>query len=153
VVQRLFSTFPSGAPGAGLLLLRAAAGLAALWLGIESLSGQEEQALRVWLAVAGALASGLSLLLGLLTPGAGALAACLGVSLLLGGLPVAHGSHDLLLASLLIVVALAIVLLGPGAYSLDAYLFGRREIVIPDRGQHGQSGHGKHGQSGHGKHG
>jgi hypothetical protein len=133
VVQRLFSTFPSGAPGAGLLLLRAAAGLAALWVGIESLSGQEDQALRVWLAVAAAIASGLSLLLGLLTPGAGALAVVIGLSLLLGWIPVAHGSHDLLSASLLIVVALAIVLLGPGAYSLDAYLFGRREIVIPER--------------------
>ena len=30
-----------------------------------------------------------------------------------------------------IVMATAIVLLGPGAFSLDARLFGRREIVIP----------------------
>lgn len=30
-----------------------------------------------------------------------------------------------------IVVAVAIVLLGPGVISLDAYLFGRRKIVIP----------------------
>lgn len=30
-----------------------------------------------------------------------------------------------------VIVSLAIALLGPGAFSLDAYLFGRREIVIP----------------------
>jgi hypothetical protein len=31
----------------------------------------------------------------------------------------------------LVVMAAAIALLGPGAFSLDAYLFGRHEIVIP----------------------
>lgn len=33
--------------------------------------------------------------------------------------------------ALLVADALALVLLGPGAYSVDALLFGRREIVIP----------------------
>ena len=32
----------------------------------------------------------------------------------------------------LTVMSLILVLLGPGAYSLDARLFGRREIIIPD---------------------
>jgi uncharacterized membrane protein YphA (DoxX/SURF4 family) len=31
-----------------------------------------------------------------------------------------------------IILAAAIALLGPGAFSLDAHLFGRREIVIPN---------------------
>ncbi|HEX3543577.1 MAG TPA: hypothetical protein VHT31_03545 [Candidatus Acidoferrum sp.] len=31
----------------------------------------------------------------------------------------------------MIVMAAAIALLGPGAFSLDARLFGRREILIP----------------------
>ena len=36
--------------------------------------------------------------------------------------------------ALVVIVAVAIALLGPGAYSLDSYLFGRREIVIAARG-------------------
>jgi uncharacterized membrane protein YphA (DoxX/SURF4 family) len=36
-------------------------------------------------------------------------------------------------AGIVIIVALAIALLGPGLFSLDARLFGRREIIIPRR--------------------
>ena len=32
----------------------------------------------------------------------------------------------------LAIICVALVLLGPGAFSLDARLFGRREIIIPD---------------------
>jgi len=32
----------------------------------------------------------------------------------------------------LAVISAALVLLGPGAFSLDARLFGRREIIIPE---------------------
>jgi uncharacterized membrane protein YphA (DoxX/SURF4 family) len=32
----------------------------------------------------------------------------------------------------LIVLALAVALLGPGAFSLDARMFGRREILLPN---------------------
>jgi uncharacterized membrane protein YphA (DoxX/SURF4 family) len=35
--------------------------------------------------------------------------------------------------ALLLTMAIAIVLLGPGAFSLDSRLFGRREIIIPPR--------------------
>jgi hypothetical protein len=31
----------------------------------------------------------------------------------------------------LIIMSMVVVLLGPGAFSLDAYLFGPREIAIP----------------------
>jgi len=40
--------------------------------------------------------------------------------------------HDVrLMACGMIVAAVALALLGPGAFSLDGRLFGRREIVIP----------------------
>jgi hypothetical protein len=35
-------------------------------------------------------------------------------------------------AALATVIAAALVCLGPGAFSLDGRLYGRREIVIPD---------------------
>ena len=38
-----------------------------------------------------------------------------------------------LVALIIVIVAIGIALLGPGAYSVDSYLFGRREIVIPPR--------------------
>jgi hypothetical protein len=40
----------------------------------------------------------------------------------------------------LIVMALVAVLVGPGAYSLDARVFGRREIIIPDAPRADDSG-------------
>jgi uncharacterized membrane protein YphA (DoxX/SURF4 family) len=33
-------------------------------------------------------------------------------------------------------ISVAVVLLGPGAFSLDAHLFGRREIIIPETRVH-----------------
>jgi guanyl-specific ribonuclease Sa len=38
-----------------------------------------------------------------------------------------------------VLIAASIAMLGPGAYSVDGYLFGRREIVIPPRGPESQS--------------
>ena len=41
------------------------------------------------------------------------------------------GAVDSVAALLLMADAVALVLLGPGALSLDAWLFGRREILLP----------------------
>jgi uncharacterized membrane protein YphA (DoxX/SURF4 family) len=40
--------------------------------------------------------------------------------------------ENTLVALQLTAMSVILVLLGPGAYSLDARLFGRREIIIPD---------------------
>lgn len=86
----------------------------------------------VWIAGLLVIASGLSLVIGLLTPGAGAIVVSGGVGIALSWLPVPPSR--LLLGPLdgwlIVVVGVAIVSLGPGAYSLDARFFGRREIVI-----------------------
>jgi uncharacterized membrane protein YphA (DoxX/SURF4 family) len=77
---------------------------------------------------------GTALLLGILTPVAGGLAAlcnlCNCVFWLLASGAGPHGS--VVITVYLIIMSMVVVLLGPGAFSLDAYLFGRREIAIPE---------------------
>ena len=76
---------------------------------------------------------GACLLTGFLTPVVSIAIMILSLAMTLSKVPVVSGNPpDGTLAFLeLIVMAAAIALLGPGAFSLDARLFGRREIVIP----------------------
>jgi uncharacterized membrane protein YphA (DoxX/SURF4 family) len=71
------------------------------------------------------IGAGLLLGIGLMSPVAAAAAAALVAASAL--------APDASVADLVpsFVMAVAVVLLGPGAYSLDARLFGRREIVLP----------------------
>jgi uncharacterized membrane protein YphA (DoxX/SURF4 family) len=46
-------------------------------------------------------------------------------------LPAANQPEIGLMTMFVAVVAATVILLGPGAFSLDARLFGRREIIIP----------------------
>ena len=50
--------------------------------------------------------------------------------------PAGAATLDHVAAVLLIANAATLALLGPGAYSVDAYLFGRREIIIPHDRSH-----------------
>jgi len=129
-MQRLFSTFPDGPPGAGLLLLRAAIGGSLLVLGGIHLVPQAGG----WSLAIGLVAavSGASLLIGFLTP-LGVLAGLVAIGLaLVWPSPACRALPNGKLAALLLAVfTAAVALLGPGAISLDARLFGRREINIP----------------------
>jgi uncharacterized membrane protein YphA (DoxX/SURF4 family) len=133
ILQRLFSRFPSGRPGLGLLLLRAAVGLTAIIQGGVYLAEGAPQTLGTWAVGLLAVASGAALLIGFLTPVAGALAGLIsaGVALSWFPAPTANLFDARLSVVFVIIMAAAIVLLGPGAFSLDARLFGRREIIIP----------------------
>jgi uncharacterized membrane protein YphA (DoxX/SURF4 family) len=78
------------------------------------------------------LGAALSLTLGFLTPLGGVLALvsmAFAASSWLGSSTPAAVPHVLPL-----VVAVSVVLLGPGAFSIDRYAFGPREVVIPGRG-------------------
>ena len=80
-----------------------------------------------------AFTSGACLLAGLMTPLLAAFVAIGGVVVALSWipLPVPDLFNSYLAIINLVVLSIAIVLLGPGAFSLDAHMFGRREIPIP----------------------
>lgn len=111
------SSFPAGGPGAGLLLLRLAV-VAQLLLATLIGGGP----LPWWWLALLALATAL-LCLGSFTP----LAACASAAAQLPWLDGANAA----LGVIGILCALALLLLGPGAYALDARLFGRRRLLLP----------------------
>jgi uncharacterized membrane protein YphA (DoxX/SURF4 family) len=78
-------------------------------------------------------AAGAFLLAGLMTPFVAVLVSFCAVGIALSWIPLPGESlFDSHLAIInLIVLSIAIALLGPGAFSLDARMFGRREITIP----------------------
>jgi hypothetical protein len=121
-LQRLFSTFPCGLPGAGLALLRAAAAIPLVYAGLLTVASSSPVLLEV--VTAGAA---IMLLLGLWTPLAGALIAVAEL-----GLAVLHPAEPWMYVHFATMGA-ALAMLGPGGWSLDARLFGRKRIQIPER--------------------
>ncbi len=76
---------------------------------------------------------GVCLLGGFITPFAAALVGLIHLGLLLSWVPEPAPSlfGTWFSAIFFIAVSTALAFLGPGAYSVDARLFGRREIIIP----------------------
>jgi hypothetical protein len=123
-------SYPGGRCGLGLLLLRVAASGALLVAGAGYSAGPPSWSWAIGLA---ALASAIMLLAGALTSLAGALGAIAAAATLVPWSSAAAptGLAWLPSAWLTAAVAAALALAGPGVYSLDARLFGHREIVIP----------------------
>jgi hypothetical protein len=119
-VLRLFSVFPTGAPGIALLILRISLAAAILDCCFDCIKPTVLPVVCLALAV-----QSLLLFLGLLTPIVSILACAFELTAL------AAGHTDIRFILLSSLNAAAIALLGPGAYSLDSRLFGRREIVFP----------------------
>jgi len=120
-LQRLFSTFPDGWPGAGLLLLRLCLGIPLILFGVADFSTSH--------VCAGI--GGVFLIAGLWTPPTGILIAVIeswtAWSLYCSRLPAAE--MHVFLAGLSVSVAM----LGPGAWSVDARLFGRKRFDFDGR--------------------
>ena len=124
-MQRLFTMFPGGWPGAGLFVLRLAAGVPLIIGG--SLAVRDASQLGLPGMYFAAIGVGVLLLAGLWMPVAGALQAIIEVWILFSR---GDGANlHLLLAAL----GVSLVMLGPGAWSLDARLFGRKRIDIRER--------------------
>jgi uncharacterized membrane protein YphA (DoxX/SURF4 family) len=129
----LFSTFPGGSRGIGLLLLRCAVGLTAIVHGAIELNGSALPAPGTLAIGMTAIVWGACLVAGFLTPVAGALVALGAANIAFSWfpLPAANQFETRLMTLFVGVVAATVVLLGPGGFSVDARLFGRREIIIP----------------------
>jgi len=119
-LQRLFSTFASGFPGIGLMLQRLVTAAALLCCLITRLQGPAPAA-SVALQLIEAAAA-ILLLLGFWTPVAGAIVA--GRELWI----VFSGGGDIWLPLVLATLGATIAMIGPGAWSIDALLFGRKQI-------------------------
>jgi putative oxidoreductase len=119
-VRRLFSTFAHGSPGLGLLLLRLAVGVALASHAVTALPSGPPVGPTVLNVLAGVV--GILLLLGLWTPVAGTLLAV--VASLSAVMHPSDPWNGIFLGTL----GAALALVGPGAWSVDAYLFGWRRI-------------------------
>ena len=122
-LRRLFTTFARGWPGAGLLLMRLVAGAALMPQGIKILWGEPH--IEAFILNLAATGGGLLLLVGLWTPFGGAIVAFIELWQALSQ-PVDLWTHILLGT-----VGTALALIGPGAWSVDARLFGWKRIDIP----------------------
>ena len=127
-LKRRYTKFPAGLPAIGLLLLRTAIGVRLLIEGVVCVQASQLHLEGLALGVL-ALVTGTTLVLGFLTPLVAGISALADIAVWLW-----HPAWVSLLGPLnvnTIAVAIAILLLGPGAISLDAYFFGRRKIIIP----------------------
>jgi len=123
-VQRLFSTFADGWPGAGLLLMRLAVGTILIERGAMTLWSGPSMELTVLSVLA--MGAGLLLLAGLWTPVAGAVVAATEVC------KIFLKPDSVWIYILLGAFGAALAMVGPGAWSIDARLFGRKHIGIRD---------------------
>ena len=118
-VQRLFSMFPPGWPGVGLLFLRSSVAVALL---VEGYCHRQHPP--SWMQGTTILLS-ITLFAGYMTP----IAAAIGLvihALIWSRLGAGNAATAIIVS--LDVIALA--LLGPGAYSFDCFRFGRRVVVV-----------------------
>jgi uncharacterized membrane protein YphA (DoxX/SURF4 family) len=125
VLQRLFSTFPDHWPGAGLLLMRLSLGITLICFGAANLLGETPAPLSVAQDIL-AVATGALLVAGFWTPAAATLAALDQIWIALSFTASQRGGEWIHI--LLGVLCASAAMLGPGAWSIDARLFGRRRF-------------------------
>jgi putative oxidoreductase len=140
---RLYPEFVRGRGAVGLLLVRLSVGAAFMFHGWFKISAGATSWMGTDAPVPGPLQAaaafsefggGLLLLLGLLTPLACVALTCVMVAAIgMAHLPAGHpfvsptGGHSWELAAVYLAVSLLVLLAGPGKFSLDYLIFGRRD--------------------------
>lgn len=119
-LQRLFSTFANGLPGLGLMIQRLVTATILVYGAVSHLSATPQVA-----SVGPSLIDagmGILLLVGLWTPVVGGMVAAreVWIMFLSGG--------DPWMPLVLAMLGATLAMIGPGAWSIDARLFGRRQI-------------------------
>jgi hypothetical protein len=132
-LHRLYSTFPDGWPGVGLLLLRVTLGATLIVVGFAYLSQHRYLSPKLWVMCSLMLYSGVSLIAGFLTSitAVSAFVGAAGATFSWLPAPTWNLFSGNVLSFDVIAMALATILLGPGAFSIDARLFGHRKVIIP----------------------
>jgi putative oxidoreductase len=120
-LQRLFSTFANGWPGLGLLIQRLVLGIVLLYHGADLLKGVSAVGPIVPELTGSVL--GLFILAGLWTPAVGSLVVVVQMWITL------TGAGDESVSIILAVLGGTLAMIGPGAWSIDARLFGRKHIA------------------------
>jgi uncharacterized membrane protein YphA (DoxX/SURF4 family) len=130
----LFSAYPGGLAGIGLVLLRSVIGLTAVWQGVLCLATKDAGA-TVRIVGGIAVLTGILLVTGFRTRLASFLIALDIAFIWLCGfaLPTRDLFEGWLPTLFAETMSMAVIFLGPGAFSIDAYLYGRKEIIIPYR--------------------
>ena len=121
-VRRLFSNFASGWPALGLLLIRIVAGAVLIIDGVIKLH-TGEPVLPMLLGVL-AIGDGAMLVAGLWTPIAGFLAAAV------SAVDILFRHQSPYPGILLAAMGVGLALVGPGALSIDAWIFGLKKIDL-----------------------
>ncbi len=121
-MQRLFSTFADGWPGSGLLIQRFLIGSILLHEAFLQPSTTPNLVSIVFQLVASVL-----LIIGLGTPYIGLLVSAAQLWLYF------RGAADLWTAIVLFGLGFSLAMIGPGAWSMDARLFGREHVEIRTR--------------------
>ncbi len=137
----MFSTFPDEWPGAGVLLLRAATGVGFMAQGIAYFASGHETGAFIMVVAGLMVVVGLLLLTGSLSRWAALVAATTCLLSMFSWFPGPHIGlfESPMTAVLAVVIAFSLVCLGPGAFSVDAHLFGRREVIIPENSPDNQN--------------
>ena len=119
-MQRLFSNFANGWPGMGLLLQRILTAILLIRFGIVDPIGTSHSSSMI-LQIIGA-GAGVLLLVGFCTPVAGALIAVIELWVAIARL------GDPWISVVLATFGATVAMIGPGAWSIDARLFGRKHL-------------------------